>query len=54
MMNDPETKKEMEQIQSLTKFDMPEMSDYVSNFLAGNSASSNQQNKKAVKSKKRQ
>ncbi|KAH0814128.1 hypothetical protein GEV33_008663 [Tenebrio molitor] len=27
MMNDPETKKEMEQIQSLTKFELPEMSD---------------------------
>lgn len=34
MMNDPETKKEMEQIQNMAKF---EMSDMVSNFLAGSS-----------------
>ncbi|RZC39709.1 DUF2012 domain containing protein [Asbolus verrucosus] len=55
MMNDPETKKEMEQIQSLTKFELPEMSDMVSNFLAGSSQSANaQQNKKNQKTKKRQ
>lgn len=55
LMNDPETKKEMEQIQSLTKFELPEMSDMVSNFLAGSSQSANsQQNKKSQKAKKRQ
>jgi len=37
LMNDPETKKDLEQIQKMTKFEMPEMSDAVSNFLAGNS-----------------
>ncbi|XP_063921639.1 ER membrane protein complex subunit 7 [Zophobas morio] len=56
LMNDPETKKEMEQIQSLTKFELPEMSDMVSNFLAGGSSQSAnaQQNKKNQKAKKRQ
>lgn len=53
VMNDPETKKEMEQISSLTKFDMPEVSDMVSNFLAGSSHNP-QQNKKALKTKKKQ
>lgn len=54
VMNDPETKKEMEQISSLTnKFDMPEVSDMVSNFLAGSSHNT-QQNKKALKTKKKQ
>lgn len=53
MMNDPETKKDLEQIGGLTKFDMPEVSDMVTNFFAG--APQNQQpNKKAVKAKKRQ
>lgn len=37
MMNDPDTKKEMEQIQNMTKFELPEMSDMVSNYLAGSS-----------------
>ncbi|CAH0551735.1 unnamed protein product [Brassicogethes aeneus] len=54
MMNDPETKKEMEQIQNLTKFEMPEMGDYVSNLLAGTSNSPSQDKKKAIKNKKRQ
>lgn len=53
MMNDPETKKEMEQLGSLTKFDMPEVSDMVTNFFAG-SPQTAQQNKKAIKAKKRQ
>lgn len=35
MMNDPDTKKEMEQIQNMAKFELPEMSDMVSNYLAG-------------------
>lgn len=54
MMNDPETKKDLEQIGSLTKFDMPEMSDMVTNFLAGGNAQNQQPNKKAIKAKKRQ
>ncbi|KAF5272541.1 hypothetical protein FQA39_LY07865 [Lamprigera yunnana] len=35
MLNDPEAKKEMEQIGNLTKFEIPEMSDLVTNYLAG-------------------
>ncbi|KAK9875530.1 hypothetical protein WA026_007918 [Henosepilachna vigintioctopunctata] len=56
MLNDPETKKEMEQMQSLTKFELPEMSDVVTNFLSGGSSSSaaTQQNKQKLKIKKRQ
>lgn len=38
MMNDPDTKREMEQIQSMSKFELPEMSDMVSSFLAGSSS----------------
>ncbi|EFA06540.1 ER membrane protein complex subunit 7 homolog [Tribolium castaneum] len=52
MMNDPETKKEIDQIQSLTNFEMGDMTDKLSNFLAGPSTA--QQNKKPQKSKKRQ
>lgn len=55
MLNDPETKKEMEQIGSLTKFEMPQVSDMVTNFFAGSPQQSlQQQNKKTVKAKKRQ
>lgn len=55
MLNDPETKKEMEQIGSLTKFEMPQVSDMVTNFLVGNPQQQNvQQNKKSIKTKKRQ
>ncbi|XP_066257379.1 ER membrane protein complex subunit 7 homolog [Euwallacea similis] len=36
VMNDPETKKDLEQIQKMTKFEVPQVSDVVSNFLAGN------------------
>lgn len=53
MLNDPETKKEMEQLGSLTKFELPEMSDMVTNFLAGSSQNP-QQSKKALKAKKKQ
>lgn len=53
LLNDPETKKEMEQIGSLTKFELPEVSDMVTNFLAGPSQTA-QQNKKSLKVKKRQ
>ncbi|XP_044265216.1 ER membrane protein complex subunit 7 homolog [Tribolium madens] len=52
MMNDPETKKEIDQIQSLTNFEMGDVTDKLSNFLAGPSTA--QQNKKSQKSKKRQ
>lgn len=53
LLNDPETKKEMEQIGSLTKFELPEVSDLVTNFLAGPSQNT-QQSKKSLKTKKRQ
>ncbi|KAJ8971496.1 hypothetical protein NQ317_013135 [Molorchus minor] len=52
MMNDPDTKKEMEQIQNMAKFELPEMSDMVSNFLAGSSP--NDKNDKTQASKKNQ
>ncbi|GJQ78494.1 hypothetical protein Trydic_g11610 [Trypoxylus dichotomus] len=51
MMNDPETKKEMEQFGSLTKF--PGVSDMVTNIFAG-APPNPQQTKKALKTKKRQ
>lgn len=51
MMNDPETKKEMEQFGSLTKF--PGVSDMVTNIFAG-APPTQQQSKKAIKTKKRQ
>ncbi|KAL3286123.1 hypothetical protein HHI36_000636 [Cryptolaemus montrouzieri] len=56
MLNDPETKKEMEQMQSLTKFELPEMSDMVTNFLSGGAGpgTSAQQSKQKQKIKKRQ
>ncbi|XP_017785163.1 PREDICTED: ER membrane protein complex subunit 7 homolog [Nicrophorus vespilloides] len=54
MMNDPETKKELEQIRGITKFDMPEVSDMVTNFFAGSSPQQNQAGKKVTKTKKRQ
>ncbi|XP_049953160.1 ER membrane protein complex subunit 7 homolog isoform X1 [Schistocerca serialis cubense] len=51
MMNDPETRKEMEQINNLTKYDMPEMSEVLTSFFAGGE----KQKSRAVKpSKKRQ
>lgn len=51
MMNDPETRKEMEQINNLTKYDMPEMSEVLTSFFAGGE----KQKTRAVKpSKKRQ
>ncbi|KAJ8934465.1 hypothetical protein NQ314_013340 [Rhamnusium bicolor] len=53
MMNDPDTKKEMEQIQSMAKFELPEMSDMVSNFLAG-SSQTEKSDKSQVPNKKNQ
>ncbi|GLV40118.1 ER membrane protein complex subunit 7 [Carabus blaptoides fortunei] len=49
MMSDPETKKEMEQFSSLTKFEMPEMSEIMTSLFTGQ-----QPAKKSVKTKKRQ
>ncbi|KAF7265636.1 ER membrane protein complex subunit 7 [Rhynchophorus ferrugineus] len=60
LMNDPETKKDLEQIQEMTKFEMTEVSDMVSNYLAGNSVGSKEgapkerdSNKKGQKFRKR-
>lgn len=58
MMNDPDTKKEMEQIQNMAKFELPEMSDMVSNFLAGSTPTEKNDktqlgNKKGQKLRKR-
>lgn len=53
MMNDPDTKKEMEQIQNMAKFELPEMSDMVSNFLAG-SPQSDKNDKSQITTKKGQ
>lgn len=58
MMNDPDTKKEMEQIQNMAKFELPEMSDMVSNYLAGSSQTDKNDksqivNKKGQKLRKR-
>lgn len=52
MMNDPETKKDLEQIQKMTKFDVPQVSDVVSNFLAGASTPLAKDNAKEKESKK--
>ncbi|KAJ8924184.1 hypothetical protein NQ315_006975 [Exocentrus adspersus] len=54
MMNDPDTKKEMEQIQSMSKFELPEMSDMVTNFLAGSSAQSEKTDRAQAPNKKSQ
>jgi len=35
MMNDPETRKEMEQLNNLAKYDMPEMSEVITSFFGG-------------------
>lgn len=49
MMSDPDTKKEMEQFSSLTKFEMPEMSEIMTSLF-----NTQQPQKKQVKAKKRQ
>lgn len=49
MMSDPETKKEMEQFSTLTKFEMPEVSEIMTSFFTGQ-----QPPKKSIKAKKRQ
>lgn len=53
MMNDPETKKEMEQIGSLTKFEMPEMSQMMTNLLSGAPQNEKAPSKKSIKQKKK-
>lgn len=51
IMNDPETRKEMEQLNNLTNYNMPEMSEVITSFLSGGE----KQKSKAVKAaKKRQ
>lgn len=51
IMNDPETRKEMEQLNSLTSYQMPEMSEMITSFLSGG----DRPKSKAVKAaKKRQ
>jgi len=51
IMNDPETRKEMEQLNNLTIYNMPEMSEVITSFLSGGE----KQKPKAVKAaKKRQ
>lgn len=51
IMNDPETRKEMEQLNNLTIYNMPEMSEVITSFLSGGE----KQKSKAVKAaKKRQ
>lgn len=52
MMNDPDTKKEMEQIQNMAKFELPEMSDMVSNFLAGSTTAATDKSDKVQASMK--
>ncbi|XP_066999811.2 ER membrane protein complex subunit 7 homolog [Anabrus simplex] len=49
MMNDPETRKEMEQLNNLTKYDMPEMSEVLTSFFAGGE----KQKARAVKANKK-
>ncbi|XP_057334968.1 ER membrane protein complex subunit 7 [Microplitis mediator] len=51
VMNDPETRKELDQFNSLTSYNMPEMSEVITSFLAGG----DKQKTKAIKAtKKRQ
>uniref|UniRef100_A0A1B6MNE7 ER membrane protein complex subunit 7 beta-sandwich domain-containing protein n=2 Tax=Graphocephala atropunctata TaxID=36148 RepID=A0A1B6MNE7_9HEMI len=49
MMNDPETRKEMEQLNNLTKYDMPEMSEVITSFFGG----ADKQKPKSLKSAKK-
>ncbi|XP_060869432.1 ER membrane protein complex subunit 7 homolog [Metopolophium dirhodum] len=54
LMNDPETKKEMEQLTNL-KHDMPEMSEMITSFFTGNTPTTEKQKEKtkAIKSSKK-
>lgn len=47
LMNDPEARKEMEQLQSMTKLDVPEMSEMLTSYFGGAS----KKPKAAVKAK---
>lgn len=49
MMNDPDTRKEMEQLQSMTKLDVPEVSEMLTSFFVGTQPKP--KTKPAVKSK---
>lgn len=49
VMNDPETRKEMEHLNSLTRYDMPEMSEVLTSFFGGE-----KQKVKAARKKKAQ
>ncbi|XP_076664097.1 ER membrane protein complex subunit 7 [Andrena cerasifolii] len=49
IMNDPETRKEMEQLNNLTNYDMPEMSEVITSFLSGGE----KQKSKAIKAAKK-
>ena len=53
MMNDPETRKEMENLQ-MPKYEMPEMSEMLTSFLGGGSAvkKSASKNSKSVTKRK--
>lgn len=51
IMNDPETRKEMEQLNNLTSYNMPEMSEFFTKYFPG----TEKQKPKAIKAaKKRQ
>ncbi|XP_015434706.1 PREDICTED: ER membrane protein complex subunit 7 homolog [Dufourea novaeangliae] len=51
IMNDPDTRKEMEQLNYFTKYNMPEMSEFITSYFSGGE----KQKQKAVKAaKKRQ
>ncbi|NEU34012.1 hypothetical protein GN156_25470, partial [bacterium LRH843] len=49
LMNDPETRKEMEQLNNLAKYDMPEMSEVITTFFAAG----DKQKQKSIKSAKK-
>ncbi|RZF32699.1 hypothetical protein LSTR_LSTR004127 [Laodelphax striatellus] len=49
LMNDPETRKEMEQLNNLAKYDMPEMSEVITTFFA----TGDKQKQKSIKSAKK-
>ncbi|KAF4528571.1 hypothetical protein B566_EDAN015718 [Ephemera danica] len=52
MMSDPETRQEMEQLNTMGKYNMPEMSEVLTSFFSGGS-SSQQRGQRAVASRKK-
>uniref|UniRef100_A0A0A9WCZ8 ER membrane protein complex subunit 7 beta-sandwich domain-containing protein n=2 Tax=Lygus hesperus TaxID=30085 RepID=A0A0A9WCZ8_LYGHE len=54
MMNDPEARKEMEQLGNLTKYDMPEMSEVITSFFRGNQPKQQQRCVKPAKKSSKQ